>query len=176
MKQFSGLNMNCMVVGVIDNNSIYWLSEFLSDAINLNYEEWQRKHPEADPDEDYCENGSETYIKGFKEIENPVDDKIYEPDPEADFSAIIHESTTQVVISKYAKQCEYCSPCYPNQGNLDTSPEYGNTLAYALPPEEVYDDFDSLCKMTGEEISVELENFPTLQGIFCIINRGETFA
>lgn len=39
----------------------------------------------------------------------------------------------QVVWSRYVKLCRWCSPCFPRQGNLDTT--NGNVLAYCIPPD-----------------------------------------
>lgn len=54
-------------------------------------------------------------------------------DPECHF-IINHDSRTiQVVLSNWLTFCNKCSPCYPNQGNLEEVG--GNVWAYDLPME-----------------------------------------
>lgn len=46
-------------------------------------------------------------------------------------------SILQVVWSKFTMMSHYCSPCYPNQSDLDTDGD--SMLGYCLPPDE-WDD------------------------------------
>lgn len=59
----------------------------------------------------------------------------YYPNKEGEFAAIESESVTQIVFSKYTKRVLFCSPCYPGQGDLDSSGEH---LAYDLPEDMKY--------------------------------------
>lgn len=64
----------------------------------------------------------------------------YDIDPDAEFSAIISNGngcpTVQVVKSKHTTRVKsYCSPCYPNQADLDSGK--GAILAYTLPEDMI---------------------------------------
>jgi hypothetical protein len=58
------------------------------------------------------------------------DDGLYEPDETGEYAAIVRETVTQVIWSKYTEGGALCSPCYPGQVDLDTP---GKFLAYTLP-------------------------------------------
>jgi hypothetical protein len=137
--------------GVLNTNNCRNLVEEIydSDTINLSLEErlqyCKKEHGlsedydlQADPLnvlEEYeydrlCEDsGEDTLIIGFKY--NP-ETKLFEEDPEAEYSAVIREFTTQVVQSKYVTYCNKCSPCYPFQGDLESP---GSILTFTLPPD-----------------------------------------
>jgi hypothetical protein len=126
---------NIPITGVLSNNSA---SQFIfesiayEDGINLEFE----SHLESsDHSEDNCEtceyweDYNSTYLIG-----NWIKDNngLYDYDPDGEYAAIVGEIYTQVVYSKYTKKVKLCSPCYPGQGDLDSSGEY---LAYTLPSE-----------------------------------------
>ncbi len=58
----------------------------------------------------------------------------YYPKCGGEYAAIYNPdyNTVQVIRSKFLIQCNFCSPCYPNQGDVDTP---GNVWAYCLPPD-----------------------------------------
>ncbi len=64
----------------------------------------------------------------------------YSPSREEEFSAIYDPdfNTVQVVRSKYVIRCAICSPCFPNQGDVDSD---GNLWAYCLPPDYMDEDW-----------------------------------
>lgn len=59
---------------------------------------------------------------------------LYQPKRGGLYAAIYNtdHNTVQVVKSRFAIQCNRCSPCYPGQGDVDTP---GDLWAYCLPPE-----------------------------------------
>ena len=117
-----------IVTGVIDANTVS--PDLWDDCIDLDYEQYCLEHKD-DPDFDpLYEPDNPTYIYGFKKD----NDGKYDVDPDAKYSFIINsnEGTMQVVHSKYYAKCAWCSPCYPNQGDLDTE---GDVTAYTLPPD-----------------------------------------
>jgi hypothetical protein len=120
------------VTGVIQNNNVEWLMDEIrgNDTIDLDYEEYIKDLSEEEIEEIDDWDGSEStlLIGDWKKDEQGL----YEPDKEGEYSAIVNESTTQVVWSKFTKRCALCSPCYPGQGDLDTPGEW---LAYTLPPD-----------------------------------------
>ena len=73
-----------------------------------------------------CMHGESDVLIGFIETKAGT----FEIDPEAEYSAFVRGSYTQVLRSKHTKQCALCSPCFPGQGDLDSEGEY---LAYDLP-------------------------------------------
>jgi len=58
-------------------------------------------------------NDTPTYIIGFKLDETTGK---YDIDTDKEYSAIMSETYTQIVHSKYYSLCALCSPCFPNQG------------------------------------------------------------
>jgi len=121
------------ITGVCNGNNIAW--EFVNDEICLtcesNFNEIENNNnlneDEKQHELDFLEcDSSHTKIFGDWKLDTKTGK--YEPDGE--FAAIENESTVQVIFSKYTKKCALCSPCYPGQGDLDSSGEY---LAYTLP-------------------------------------------
>ena len=124
--------------GVAQNNHVEWLHDEIYDGIDLDFEEHCKECPNEDHDLCWESNGSETVLIGSWKKD---DQGLYEPDKDGEYSAICGEIYTQVVWSKHTKRCALCSPCYPGQGDLDSSGEF---LCYDLPP-DLYgeDDLDS---------------------------------
>ena len=112
--------------GVCNSNAPEWLYDDIGSAIDLGYEQYMAENPEDEYGEDYYDDAP-TYLIGFIKI-----DGLYEPDNAAEFSAIVSEVNTQVIKSKYISLCAYCSPCYPDQGDLGTE---GYIKTYTLPPD-----------------------------------------
>ncbi len=123
------------ITGVIGNNEIvqFISDEMFSNGIDLDWEEFI-KSPDYESDEDYDFFESSTWLIGDW-IQDK--DELWDYDPNGEYAAIVRESVTQVVFSKYTKKAALCSPCYPGQADNDTSGEF---LAYDLPPEayEIY--------------------------------------
>lgn len=120
--------------GVLNNNVPMWLHEEIYDAIDPGYEAYLEDNPDDEYGDEYY-NDDPVYLVGFIKI-----DGLYEPDESADYSAIISQIYTQVVKSKWVSRCAYCSPCFPDQGDLGTD---GDILAYTLSP-DVWGDVDHL--------------------------------
>lgn len=148
------------ITGVISNNNI--LREFISDEICIDCEQIYSDidlEIESETDEgvlleleeskEYIECDS-SHIKLFgdwievtgSDLQKEknlcwyiVNGTGYYPDKNGEFAAIEMESETQIVFSKYTKRAALCSPCFPGQGDLDSSGEY---LAYDLPKELKY--------------------------------------
>lgn len=145
------------VTGVVSNNTPEWLWDEVDQGIDLAWiehlqtcqgrcanchcthlrAECKCSEPRHDYDptneHDFCgpeERGS-TLIGDWKKDAKGD----YEPDQNGKqgYSAIVRELVTQVVWSKYKKFARWCSPCYPNQGDLDSTGTAA--LCYDLPPE-----------------------------------------
>ena len=121
---------NIPITGVISNNSIVqFISDEMYNGIELDWDEFMNSD-EFDPDEDYNYFENTTWLIGDW-IKDP-DDGLWDYDPDGEYAAIVNESTTQVVYSKYTRKCLLCSPCYPGQADLDNPGEF---LAYDIPPD-----------------------------------------
>ena len=124
------------ITGVISNNLIVqFISDEISNGINLTYEEYLKSEdydPDNEEDDYMCSFGDDTYLIG-----NWIKDSdgLWDYDPDGEYAAIVRESTTQVVYSKYTKRAGLCSPCYPGQADNESDGEF---LAYDLPS-EAYD-------------------------------------
>jgi hypothetical protein len=120
--------MENILVGVHNVNDIEWMWEESS----INVVEERCISCEKDGCEG-CENedvesddyfyGDWIYRKG-----------LYHVDEDGEYSAIHcnNNFVVQVFKSKYIIKCALCSPCFPNQGDVDTP---GDFWAYCLPPE-----------------------------------------
>lgn len=116
------------VTGVILSRSPDWLLESAQDqGVCPSWEEHTAEC--AEEDHEFCEVEESWHLVGFRK--DPNDEK-YEPDPKAEYSAIVGETYTQVVRSTWTSRCALCSPCFPGQGDLDSEGEF---LAYTLPPD-----------------------------------------
>jgi hypothetical protein len=136
--------MNNILVGVIGLNSLSseWISDILvgcddNKIIDLNIEEFLNEHQYLDVEE-WPDIESDIILINYKNIGK--DGKIlYDIDRSKRFCAIISlfDNVAQITYSQCTKTCRLCSPCYPNQGNLDEKDEMG-FLCYDLP-EEYYE-------------------------------------
>jgi len=124
-----------IVTGVINLYSLMpeALDDFMADSVDLDLEEYLDKHPN---EEINSWEGSSLYLYGFRKGSGGK----YEPDEKSEFSAIIRTESNvmQIVRSSHACWCRQCSPCYPNQGDLDTPGH--DYLAYAPTPDCFDDD------------------------------------
>lgn len=132
------------VTGVISNNNIAW--EFIDDEICLTCEESFKEFEDSTHE---CEDGEDCNCADFIECDSSHDKIIgdwildtktgqYSPDQNGEFAAIVRESETQVVFSKYTKRGDLCSPCFPGQVDLDSG---GVFLGYDLPKELKYGEY-----------------------------------
>lgn len=115
------------ITGVLNSNAPEWLYEDIINGIDLDYDQYKKDNPDDEYGDNY-EGSDSTYLIGF--IKNDKDE--YELDKTAEYSAIVGQVYTQVVMSKYVSKCSFCSICYPNQGDLDTE---GVLMTYTLPLE-----------------------------------------
>lgn len=118
------------ITGVVDTTAPEWLlGEIDQHGIDIDFEEHLKECSKEYHDDCYY-NDCPSYIIGYKKDEKGD----FVPDTASEFSAIVNgnENTTQVTRSRWASRVALCSPCYPGQGDLDTSGEY---LAYSLPPD-----------------------------------------
>jgi len=123
------MTMN-IVTGVISLHSLMpeALDDLIAQSVDLDFEEYQEEHPDEEID---FWDGSSLYVYGFRK----GSDGKYEPDKNAGFSAIIRieSNVMQVIRSSHVCWCKQCSPCYPNQADIDTPGH--DFLAYAPPPD-----------------------------------------
>lgn len=141
--------MNSIHTGVISINSVHpeVIDEIFNNGIDLDYEEYIAENGE-DAAEDY-ESQNPTVLLGF--IKNEKGE--YDIDPDADICLIYNGDgcTIQIIKSKYVKtDCYMCSPCYPNQGDLDSNT--GNMVCYSLKPEDLYEEAPAESKTNIKEI------------------------
>jgi len=121
------------ITGVHSGNDIEWYED-IDDGIYLDYEEHLKECKEY-KEHGYCDCEIESstilfpsdgWIKG--------NDGLYDINPNSEYSAIFNTgyNTIQVIHSKYRIYSGFCSPCYPNQLDVDSG---GNNKAYMLPPD-----------------------------------------
>ena len=140
------MSENIVVTGVVSNHSPEWLTDDVINGVDLDYEAHCCDCVGQDGYHDDCwlDDSQDTVLIGFAECQPDDPDAwfshigacgslAYKLDPAASYSAIVGEVYTQVVASKWAQSCRLCSPCYPNQGDLDSVD--GNIVAYTLPPD-----------------------------------------
>jgi hypothetical protein len=113
-----------ITTGVHCANSIAWLWE--KDSIDL-FAEQQRNSPQADLFECCSNTGPQLFGSWVRK------NGCYYPSLRDEMSAIFDPdtNTVQVIRSNHIIKCHHCSPCYPNQGDVDTA---GDLWAYCLPP------------------------------------------
>ena len=129
------------ITGIININSVNQdrLTDdmFYRGGINLTFDNYQKEHVKFCEDKDCIESEHLNDYENYEECNDTYivnyikDDKgLYIPDKSKDYSFVVSESVIQVTYSKYNKRCSLCSPCYPGQGNLDSS---GSYLTFTLP-------------------------------------------
>lgn len=149
---------NC-VTGVHSGNDIQWMWD--EEGIDLLWEEFEEEAQEAFKSKNWkwFSELADKKITSKKQAQEIIDnlgdygndtsegrhlfgswkkneEGQYEPDKSGEYSAIYNGdyNTVQVVRSKFAIRCAICSPCYPNQGDVDTPPgKYGDVYAFCLP-------------------------------------------
>jgi hypothetical protein len=137
-KLLSNINLEVVmskpVTGVINANAVdpYVIDDIFNNGVDLDYEAFLAVHGEEDA-EDY-ESDNPTILLGFQK----GGDELWDVDKDAEYSLKYNgdHATIQVVHSKYVKKdCVYCSPCYPNQGDLESNE--GSLIAYSLKEEDI---------------------------------------
>lgn len=153
---------NQIKTGVVQANYLEWIWDDACDGVDLQWKEFI-----CDNDEETVENidmwEQGDALIGFQECAHDDDEAWfghkgeygsfgYKPDPEAEYSAIYRSDSyvLQVVRSQWIRLSPFCSPCYPNQGDLDSPPEaagggvswtlsnqHGPVWAYTVPPDLV---------------------------------------
>lgn len=134
------------ITGVIQNNTIEFISDETMDGIDLGWETWladfeiEHGREPTDEERDEANDGCSCsdYLIGDW---TKNDDGLYEPvlNGPKGFSAIVGEIYTQVVWSKTADCCALCSPCFPGQGDVGTPGDYDT---YTLPADLMGDQTD----------------------------------
>lgn len=120
--------------GVISIHSVSdsFIEDLYDNGIDLEYEAFIEEYGEEKAEE--YEMQEPEILLGFKKNNEGK----YDIDEEADYSLIYdaHFCAIQVVRSKWIKDnCAGCSPCFPNQADLDT--DHGSLVAYSLSPEDI---------------------------------------
>ena len=145
--------MNTILTGVISINNVNYEeieNEICLDCAEIEYQIKQRLSEEETKNQ--CQNpyydeelkeelediecfDHTKLIGSWKKGTTPDGEPLYIPDMEGEYSAIVTSATfncIQVVWSKKtSKNKRFCSPCFPNQADLDS--ENGNLEAYCLP-------------------------------------------
>lgn len=128
--------------GVLSVNDVAWEWLDYNDEICLdcnNAMEEINNNVDLDEDEKQSElesiecDSNHTKLMGDWVFEN---DKYWTEDKiNGEFSAIVNESTVQVVWSKYLVRGPLCSPCYPGQVDINADSKITDKgfLAYTLP-------------------------------------------
>lgn len=142
-----------ILTGVFNGNSLSgdFLDEIISNGISLDYEAYIAENGE-DASDDYC-GDNDTYIFGMKK-----DGKgSYEADETADVAGIFNtnQNTVQIVQSKWCfDDARMCSPCYPNQADMDSVG--GGVLGYSVSPDDFNEYEESPIKSMVKPVA-ELE-------------------
>jgi hypothetical protein len=128
------------ITGVLNNNGVEFLNEeiFHQNSVNLTFETWVKANNPSEEEIEIYEGDNDVYLIGSwkKDSEGYG---YYVPDESGEYSAIVRESVTQVIWSRFTKRCALCSPCYPGQGDLDSDGDY---LAYCLPDDVMGVSYD----------------------------------
>ena len=102
-------------------------------------------HENCDYDNSICLIGFEKDSKG---------NFLIAKNSEYSYICDIDTNYIQVVNSKYALPCKLCSPCYPNQGDLDSEGE--DVYAFCLPI-EFYEDCPTYDRVKEQMLEVIIE-------------------
>ena len=139
-----------MVTGVTTGNRVDW-DVLGSDYIDLDYENFWREQrqsyidagmdaeeaeEQADTDAEDLDTSGGVQLYGSWKVDSSGQ---YSPDQEGEFAAVYYSNDNyfQVIYSKHIAHCRLCSPCFPNQGDLDTAGQYAT---YTLPPDIFVND------------------------------------
>ncbi len=126
------------VTGVMTVHSLNWecldetcvTCESIYNQIQMD-ESLSEEEKESELESVECDSSHTKIFGNWKKDDNGQ----YIPDESGDFSAILNESTVQIVWSKNTQNAALCSPCFPGQVDLDTLGEF---LGYCLPEYMIY--------------------------------------
>lgn len=131
-----------ILTGVISFNSIdpECLYNLMDNGIDLEWEVAIKDKSEEEIEDlaDSWESQDSTYLIGFKLNSEGK----YEENKEKPFSAIISVGNVVIQITRsthMVTDAHICSPCYPNQADLDSE---GSLSGYIFPPEYLADSYD----------------------------------
>lgn len=128
-------------------------------------------------EEEELANYTEEELSELDYTEGVYKNFYYVPLPDSEYKAIVRgdSHTTQVIESQYVMRVSYCSPCYPNQGDLDApsslplsplvfhSGMYSvpySVYAYSLPPSFYEKGEDIRERIITLEAANRLVNYP----------------
>lgn len=125
------------VVGVVNASA---LNEIIYDDIDYRGidPDWLNLTPAERRNNDMWEQ--QTSLIGFKDRRVKGQHVVDEKTP---FSAIVSMNdgiVIQVIRSMYVINAAWCSPCYPNQGDIDTPDNDNGVLCWCLPPNYFRDE------------------------------------
>lgn len=131
------------LTGVINTNNVHpeVIDDIFNKGIDLDYEEFIEEYGEGASDDYECQGP--TILLGFRKDSEGK----YDIDDSAEYSIKYNgdSATIQVVHSKYIKLAlRPCSPCYPNQADLESND--GLLFAYSLKKEDINDYADDSVK------------------------------
>lgn len=127
--------------GVGNANNPEWIWEECDKGIDLDWLEYKRQNP-GDKYGDYYESCESDVLMGDWKKNRYGE---YYPDVNGEYSALYRGSgnTYQVVFSRfYRANLRFCSPCYPDQYDIDST--YGSGYSFDLPPDVYGDDYPEL--------------------------------
>jgi hypothetical protein len=145
--------MKDIKTGVLNGNNLENYFFWEEETVDLDYEEYLRENPEGDP-EGYCGDSTNFLYGDWIKVEDK-----YAPDRSGPrgYAAIYdsNDNTIQVVWSRWAVLCARCSPCFPDQGDLTSTPGWNSqgdpVVAYSLPPEYMSQDWQESHSVVYQE-------------------------
>lgn len=138
------VDSNIPVTGVLSIHDLNWEVYDYNNEICLTCESWGEEidnNLDDEVEKEIAYDGMECDGSHTKIIGDWIKDEkgLYEPDKEnGEYSAIVNESTIQVVWSKFTTRGRLCSPCYPGQLDVRIDNPTGNYVGYTLPNDLIY--------------------------------------
>lgn len=114
--------------GVLNANIPEWIHEEFYNAIDLMYEEFKKETPRKYW-ESYESMESDYLLGDWVKYRG-----LFQSSKLGEYSAIYRSDSNVIQVIKsqwYKKDVRFCSPCYPNQADLETG--YGDLYAFDLP-------------------------------------------
>jgi len=135
-------NIENIKTGVISVHSVSceFIDDIFNNGIDLDFEAYIAENGDSQDVIDLYEMDEPEVIMGFIKGK----DGKYVIDPDAELSVIYNGGlcTIQIVKSEFVKtDCVFCSPCYPDQGDLDSN--HGNVVCYCVDPEDLNDNIEN---------------------------------
>lgn len=180
---------NLIKAGVVQANNLEWIWDDVTNGDDIGWLEYASEYPDDSPELEYYEGQGDTLI-GFKKCnrnnkeawfahKGKYSSFAFRPDPDAEYSAIYRSDSNvlQVVRSNWIRLSPFCSPCYPDQGNLDSPPDAagggmsytlsfqtGPVWAYTVPPELVGEYGDQQLKHTAVRFHESADDYYKILG------------